>query len=31
MRMYLWGIDDGQRAVNGGDDAAILFHEYTHG
>jgi extracellular elastinolytic metalloproteinase len=30
MRMYLWGLDDGQRAVNGGDDAAILFHEYTH-
>jgi Fungalysin metallopeptidase (M36) len=33
MRMYLWSADgDGlQRDVNGGDDAAILWHEYTHG
>src|SRR4051812_14227565 len=30
MRMYLWGIDLGLRAIDGADDAAILFHEYTH-
>ncbi len=31
MQMYLFGDDPDWRAVNGGDDAAILFHEYTHG
>jgi hypothetical protein len=32
MQMYLWGTpNSGYRAVNGGDDASILFHEYTHG
>ena len=29
MQMYLWGGT--HRAMNGGDDASILFHEYTHG
>jgi extracellular elastinolytic metalloproteinase len=31
MQMYLWGSDSRYRAVNGGDDASILYHEYTHG
>ncbi len=35
MQMYLWGRstggDTGFRDVNSGDDAAILYHEYTHG
>ena len=32
MQMYLWGRRLGAyRAVNGGDDASILYHEYTHG
>ncbi|HET6548679.1 MAG TPA: M36 family metallopeptidase, partial [Solirubrobacter sp.] len=31
MQMYLWGVHDGYRAVNGGDDASILYHEYAHG
>ena len=36
MQMYLWGRseagnDTGLRDVNSGDDASILFHEYTHG
>jgi hypothetical protein len=30
MQMYLWGSAR-FRAVNGGDDASILYHEYTHG
>jgi extracellular elastinolytic metalloproteinase len=30
MQMYLWG-PGAYRAMNGGDDASILFHEYTHG
>jgi extracellular elastinolytic metalloproteinase len=30
MRMYLWGVSSDFRAVNGGDDAAILYHEYAH-
>src|SRR4051812_15044410 len=30
MQMYLWR-GPAYRAVNGGDDAAILYHEYTHG
>ena len=30
MQMYLWQSSP-QRAVNGGDDASILYHEYTHG
>jgi hypothetical protein len=33
MQMYLWA--NGPRApfrdINGGDDAAVLYHEYTHG
>ena len=29
MQMYLWTTP--HRAMNGGDDASILFHEYTHG
>jgi hypothetical protein len=32
MQMYLFSNATGQfRDVNGGDDAAILYHEYTHG
>src|SRR3954451_11611158 len=31
MEMYLFGVTARFRKVNGGDDAAILFHEYTHG
>jgi hypothetical protein len=31
MQMYLWGRNSKLRDVNGGDDAAILYHEYTHG
>ncbi|WP_053226974.1 M36 family metallopeptidase [Solirubrobacter soli] len=31
MQMYLWGVSSSYRAVNGGDDASILYHEYTHG
>jgi hypothetical protein len=32
MQMYLWGgTGSAYRAVNGGDDASILYHEYTHG
>jgi hypothetical protein len=33
MQMYLWGgpPPSDYRAVNGGDDASILYHEYTHG
>jgi hypothetical protein len=30
MQMYLFG-GSGFRAVNGGDDASVLYHEYTHG
>ncbi|MDA0165128.1 M36 family metallopeptidase [Solirubrobacter ginsenosidimutans] len=30
MQMYLWR-DPGYRTVNGGDDASIVYHEYTHG
>ena len=30
MQMYLWQPPD-QRTVNGGDDASIVYHEYTHG
>lgn len=30
MQMYLWSTG-GYRAFNSGDDASILFHEYTHG
>lgn len=30
MQMYLWA-NGGYRAFNSGDDASILFHEYTHG
>ena len=30
MQMYLWR-PPGHRTVNGGDDAAIVYHEYTHG
>jgi extracellular elastinolytic metalloproteinase len=30
MQMYLWR-GSGFREVNGGDDAPILYHEYTHG
>ncbi len=30
MQMYLWRPSD-YRTVNGGDDAAIVYHEYTHG
>jgi extracellular elastinolytic metalloproteinase len=29
MQMYLWRSP--HRAVNSGDDASILYHEYTHG
>ena len=31
MQMYLWGNTGAFRDVNSGDDAAILYHEYTHG
>jgi len=31
MQMYLFSHSHGYREVNGGDDAAIVFHEYTHG
>lgn len=33
MQMYLFarGTDEPFRDVNGGDDAAIVYHEYTHG
>ncbi len=30
MQMYLWR-GSSFRAMNGGDDASILYHEYTHG
>jgi extracellular elastinolytic metalloproteinase len=30
MQMYLWRPPN-YRTVNGGDDASILYHEYTHG
>ena len=30
MQMYLWR-GPSFRAISGGDDAAILYHEYTHG
>ena len=30
MQMYLWAARR-FRAVNSGDDASILYHEYTHG
>ena len=30
MQMYLWR-GPSFRAINGGDDASILYHEYTHG
>ena len=30
MQMYLWRGPT-FRAMNGGDDASILYHEYTHG
>ncbi|HEY6891418.1 MAG TPA: M36 family metallopeptidase [Solirubrobacter sp.] len=30
MQMYLWR-PGGFRTVNGGDDASIVYHEYTHG
>jgi subtilisin-like proprotein convertase family protein len=29
MQMYLWGF--GFPAVNGSDDASVVYHEYTHG
>ena len=29
MQMYLW--TNPYRAMNGGDDASIVYHEYTHG
>ena len=29
MQMYLWS--NPYRAMNGGDDASIVYHEYTHG
>ena len=33
MQMYLWDPtrDAGVRAVDGSDDASIVYHEYTHG
>lgn len=35
MRMYLFASDgsgtDAWRAVNGADDASVVYHEYTHG
>jgi extracellular elastinolytic metalloproteinase len=33
MQMYLWSFASGApfRDVNGGDDAVIVYHEYTHG
>ena len=32
MQMYLWArAANRPRAVNSGDDASILYHEYTHG
>ncbi len=31
MQMYLWSAAAGFRDANSGDDAAILYHEYTHG
>ncbi|HEX6026779.1 MAG TPA: M36 family metallopeptidase, partial [Solirubrobacter sp.] len=31
MQMYLWSAAAGFRDANSGDDAAIVFHEYTHG
>lgn len=31
MQMYLWGGEPGVRAVDGSDDASIVYHEYTHG
>ncbi|WP_156027995.1 M36 family metallopeptidase [Candidatus Solirubrobacter pratensis] len=31
MQMYLFRNGAGYRQVNGGDDAAIVYHEYTHG
>lgn len=33
MQMYLWDpvADPGVRPVHGGDDAGLVFHEYTHG
>ncbi|MCW2992708.1 MAG: peptidase fungalysin, partial [Conexibacter sp.] len=31
MQMYLFNNDNGFPAVNGGDDATVVYHEYTHG
>jgi fungalysin metallopeptidase (M36)/proprotein convertase P-domain-containing protein/fungalysin/thermolysin propeptide len=31
MQMYLFNADAGFPAVNGGDDASVVYHEYTHG
>jgi len=31
MQMYLFNNDSGLPAVNGGDDATVVYHEYTHG
>ena len=31
MQMYFWSGLNAYRSVNSGDDASILFHEYTHG
>ena len=31
MQMYFWSGTHSYRSVNSGDDASILFHEYTHG
>src|SRR3954452_25168368 len=31
MAMFLFRVNSGFRDVNGGDDAAIVYHEYTHG
>jgi extracellular elastinolytic metalloproteinase len=31
MQMYLFGGNPGTFASNGGDDAAVVYHEYTHG
>ena len=34
MQMYLFpggGMNAGSPSVNGGDDASVIYHEYTHG
>src|SRR5207253_8942864 len=34
MQMYLFpggGMNAGSPIVNGGDDASVIYHEYTHG